>query len=324
VNDERAPRRIALRSRLAWALACRSARLPMGWRWALAERLGRNSLESNAVTAEVMRANLALCFPQWSALQCQEMLRINARETFFAAIDQFRSWALTREQLIEQVAVDNIGLLRDLRGQGPVVFLCPHFLGMEFACQRLGLEISCMLLYGPSPRPDFDALRQRARARFGTAQMVTMGSPMISVLRRLRAGTPLLLLPDLDLGPRGSVFCSFFGQQACTNRTAAWAAARTGAAVVPLSVRRTEGGGRYVLTFHTPVTNLDSDIDAGTQRINATIEALVRNNPQQYWWAQPRFATRPPGEMSLYSPRVMAYAQERFTGRFGDAMPVSS
>jgi Kdo2-lipid IVA lauroyltransferase/acyltransferase len=323
VSNERGPRRIAVRTRLAWALACRGARLPMDWRWALAERLGRASLESNAVTAEVTGANLALCFPQWSAQQCQDMLRANASETFFSAIDQFRSWTLTREQLLEQVTVDNIALLRDLKGQGPVVFLCPHFLGMEFACQRLGLEISCMLLYGPSPRPDFDALRQRARARFGTAQMVAMGSPMISVLRRLRAGTPLLLLPDLDLGPRGSVFCSFFGQQACTNRTAAWAAARTGATVVPLSVRRAEGG-RYALTLHPPVAGLDGDIDAGTQRINATIEALVRNNPQQYWWAQPRFATRPPGEMSLYSPRVMAYAHERFTGRFGGAMPVSS
>jgi Kdo2-lipid IVA lauroyltransferase/acyltransferase len=323
VNDERAPRRIALRSRLVWALACRSAQLPMDWRWALAERLGRNSLESNAVTAEVMRANLALCFPQWSAQQCQDMLRVNARETFFAAIDQFRSWALTREQLIEQVAMENIGLLHELQGQRPVVFLCPHFLGMEFACQRLGLEVSGMLLYGPSLLPDFDALRQRARTRFGSVQMVAMGTPMIGVLRRLRAGTPLLLLPDLDLGPRGSVFCSFFGQQACTNRTAAWAAARTGAAVVPLSVRRAEGC-RYVLTLHPPVAALDGDIDAGTQRINASIEALVRNNPQQYWWAQPRFATRPAGEMSLYSPRVMAYAHKRFARLGSAAAPLAT
>jgi Kdo2-lipid IVA lauroyltransferase/acyltransferase len=310
-------------SRLAWALACGGARLPFGVRWALAERMARALLRADTPPAELMRTNLALCFPQWSEQQRQDMLRANASEMFFAAIDQFRSWCLTREQLVKQVAVENIALLLQLRHRGPLVFLCPHFLAMEFACQRLGLEIGCMLLYRPSPLPDFEALRQRARMRFGTAQMVALGSPMVGVVRRLRAGTPLLMLPDLDLGAKSDIFCSFFGQQASTNRTAAWCAARTGAAVVPLSVRRAEGG-RYVLSVHPPITGLNGDIDAGTQRINTTIEALVRHDPQQYWWAQPRFATRPPGALPLYSPRVMAYAKERFAGHFGGAMSVSS
>ena len=42
------------------------------------------------------------------------------------------------------------------------------------------------------------------------------------------------------------------------------------------------------------------DLQADAARMNAFIEARVREMPEQYYWLHKRFKTRPPGERSPY------------------------
>jgi Kdo2-lipid IVA lauroyltransferase/acyltransferase len=302
----RADPAIALRFRAAWRLAGWASRLPFGLRWRLARRLVEKSMSGYSPALDLLMTNLRLCLPDWSETQRAEMLAQNATETMFAFMEQFRCWSLSERELRAQVTIENLPLLHALRGRGPTLFLCPHFLGAEFAGHRLGLEASGATIYTPLAQPVFEALRLRARERFANCQSIPFGTSMLPLVRTLRRGTPVLLMPDMDTGPRGSVFAPFFGLPAATTRTPAWCAARYGATIVPVSVKRVDGA-RYVTTLHPPVEGLGADIEAGTARINAAIEALVRANPSQYWWSQPRFATRPSGALAVYSDPVLAY-----------------
>lgn len=294
----------ALTRRLGWELGRLCGHTPFAWRHGLAQRVADDFLQRPSPQRHYLLTNMRLCFPELPGQQREELARLNATETVLAALNQYRCWALSAAQMRQHVVVDNLSLLHRLRREGPLLMMCPHFLGMEFAVTRLGLEGLMTVVYDRHAQADYERWRQRMRGRLGPCHFIPVGAPLRPLLRGLQAGTPALLLPDLDMRqPHGNFFSPFFGIAAATVRTTAWCAAKGGATVVPVSVRR-EQGDHFVATLHEPVSGLGADINAGTHRINAVIEALVRATPAQYWWAQPRFATRPSGEADLYASAV--------------------
>ena len=302
----------------AWPWASRARMAPVQWlsqrsfktKWRVAGALASLHLRGDPIFHELMATNLSLCFPAWSVEQRVALARECATEAFFAQIDQFRIWALNEAELRDQVTLHNADLLHSLARHQPVVVVCPHFAGIEAAAQRLSLETSFVALYRAGRKPALEAHRNRCRVRFNAQYLINAGSALMPLMRRLKNGTPLFLLPDVDSFTEAAVFSPFFGVDAATARTTAWCAARLGAAVLPLSVRRSTAG-QFVATLHEPISGLDADIVAGTHRVNAAIEALVRAAPGHYAWAQPRFATRPLGEPALYSQKVLQFARDR-------------
>ena len=286
-----------------------ASRLPFSWRWRLARKLAAKSMAGPSPGLELLLTNLELCLPEWSPDRLEDLFTGNATETVFSFFDQFRCWSLSERELRAEVSIENLSILESARRSGPVVLVCPHFLGAEFAGHRIGLETRGAVVYTAAPHPTFDALRQRARERFGTCRSILLGESMLPMVREMRRHGSVLLMPDLDYGAPGSIFAPFFGRPAATTTGPAWCAARFGATIVPVSVRRTEGG-RYVTTLHPPVEGMNADIEAGTARVNAVIEGLVRDNPLQYWWSQPRFARRPDGTPPVYSPAVLQFVQK--------------
>jgi Kdo2-lipid IVA lauroyltransferase/acyltransferase len=280
-------------------------------KWKFAELLCTNSLRRDKLLIEVLSKNLWACFPDWTAEAVNELAYANTQETFFALLDRFRIWKLPEAELREQVTVTNLALLHHHMGRGPVVVLCPHFLGLEAAFQRLSLEASFTTLYRPGGTDAFETFRARARQRFGQQHLYSTDASLLPMVRRLHAGIPLFLLPDLDCGSAGAVFARFFGIDAATAPLTAWCAQKANATVVPLSVMRSHEGN-YNVTIHEPMAPLCGDITSATGQVNAVIEQMVRANPEQYWWGQPRFATRPAGQANFYSDDVLAYARNAF------------
>jgi Kdo2-lipid IVA lauroyltransferase/acyltransferase len=285
--------------------------LPFRAKWKLAEMLCTNSLRRDKLLIEVLSKNLSACFSDLNADALNDLAFTNTQETFFALLDRFRIWNLPEAGLRKQVTIANLQLLHRHMGRGPVVVLCPHFLGIEAAFQRLSLEASFTTLYRPSGTDAFENLRARARQRFGQQHLYSTDASLLPMIRRLRAGTPLFLLPDLDCGAAGAVFTRFFGVDAATAPLTAWCAQKANATVLPLSVIRSHEGN-YNVTIHEPMAPLCADISSATGQVNAVIEQMVRAKPEQYWWGQPRFATRPTGSVNFYSDDVLAYARNAF------------
>ena len=290
------------------------AQMPFAWKWRLAGLIASLNLRGDAVFRELLVTNLALCFPDWSNAQRLALARAHAQEQAFALIDRFRIWGLGAEALRRSVQIENAGLLQRVVGHHPLVLLCPHFVGVDVVIQRLALEGPAMSLHRPSPRRAFEDFRMQARQRFHPQHLLPVGAPLLPLVRRLQAGLPLFMSPDLDCGADAAVFAPFFGVPAATARSTAWCAARTAARVVPVSVKRVQDQ-RYVVTLHEPLPALPRDAAEGTQVINAAIEALVRETPEHYLWTQPRFATRPPGQAPFYSAPVLTVAQQRYGSR---------
>jgi len=70
--------------------------------------------------------------------------------------------------------------------------------------------------------------------------------------------------------------------------------------VIPFFHKRNPCGG-YTLRLEAPLAEFPgSDVVADTARVNACVERMVREAPEQYLWIHKRFKSRPAGEPQIY------------------------
>ncbi|HEX6834788.1 MAG TPA: lipid A biosynthesis lauroyl acyltransferase, partial [Rudaea sp.] len=107
--------------------------------------------------------------------------------------------------------------------------------------------------------------------------------------------------PDQDMRGKDSVFVPFFGILAATITATHHLARLSGAAVIPFFHRRNADGRSYTLRLEAPLSGFPGpDVSEDTARINALVERMVREAPEQYLWIHKRFKTRPPGTPAVY------------------------
>ena len=120
------------------------------------------------------------------------------------------------------------------------------------------------------------------------------------MMRALRRGDVVGLLPD-QVPPAGlGVWAPFFGRPAYTMTLAARLALQSGAAVLPVTCERLPHGRGYFLKIWPALTGLQADGKADQGRpdllravtvINQTLEAMVLSQPGQYLWGYARYKT---------------------------------
>ena len=246
----------------------------------------------------VVLTNLRLCFPEKSEDERRDIARRHFRAFGRSAIEHTVLWWGSKERVQRMVRIEGLEHWLAVRGR-PVIWLAPHFVGLDTGGIRIATEYSGASMYSPQKDPVLDRLLYHGRTRFMPQQLIARREGVRAVVRVLRSGVPFYYLPDMDLGPRDSVFVPFFGVPAATITGLSRFAQLGRAVVVPAVTRQLAEG--YVLTFYPAWENFPTDdVEADTRRMNAFIEDRVREMPEQYYWLHKRFKTRPPGEASPY------------------------
>ncbi|MBP8895922.1 MAG: lysophospholipid acyltransferase family protein, partial [Ottowia sp.] len=130
---------------------------------------------------------------------------------------------------------------------------------------------------------------ETARRREGLETAPTTLAGVRQMIKALRRGQAVGLLPD-QVPPQGQgVWSPFFGQPAYTMTLAARLIQQTGA--TPLLVwgerlPRAQGFRVHIQPF--PET-LSADLDTAVAQINRAMEGLIRQCPQQYLWGYGRY-----------------------------------
>jgi KDO2-lipid IV(A) lauroyltransferase len=166
------------------------------------------------------------------------------------------------------------------------------------------MEFDGVSMYSRQKNAFVNRLLLKYRARFRPIMLVSRQEGLRPVIRAIRKGRSFYYLPDMDFGPKESIFVPFFGVPAATVPALPRLAAMTGAPVVPVFARMLPGGAGYVVNVHPPLDGFPGpDIEADTRRMNAWIEDRAREPGMlaQYHWTHRRFKTRPPGEPPVYA-----------------------
>ncbi|MFO1343941.1 MAG: lipid A biosynthesis acyltransferase [Burkholderiales bacterium] len=260
----------------------------------------------------VALTNLRLCFPEKSDAEREAIARGHFRAYVQAALEHGFLWNASGERIRQYVTLHDEQQWRRFRegeqqrpveatNHKPVIWLCPHFIGLDACAIRISVDTSGCSLYSEQSNPDIDRMFLAGRTRFSQSKIIARTEGVKPIVRAMREGLPFYYLPDMDFGLRDSVFVPFFGVNAATITGVSRLAKLTGAAVVPVIATQRPKGAGYDVRFYPAFDNFPSGDDvADARRVNAFIEDRVRENTPQYLWTHKRFKTRPPGEASLY------------------------
>jgi len=294
-------------ARLLYSLAAAVARLPWSWLRALADALARRWLRRDARPARIVRRNLEIAYPallpaERAGLQAQ-VLRGTARQV----AETLRLWT--------RPAAANLQAIRAMHGvehfdaalaagRGLIV-AAPHFGNWELLNQWLAARTPLAILYAPPDSAVTEAFLQRVRANAADPGRVTQvraeGPAIRQLIRRLKDGGVVGILPDQQPKLGDGAFAPFFGRPALTMTLLPRLAQRTGATVLFAWCERAgelPGGAGPAYALHVeaaPEGIADEDAAVGVAALNAAVERIARRDPTQYQWTYKRWSIPPPG-----------------------------
>ena len=175
-----------------------------------------------------------------------------------------------------------------------IVFLTPHMGCFEITAQGLAERYHAeygpiTVLYRPARQEALSEVIETARRRDGLETAPTTLAGVRQMIRALRAGRAVGLLPD-QVPPDGmGQWAPFFGQPAYTMTLAARLVLQTGATPLLVWGERLAGGRGFRLRFQPLAEPLDNDLDTAVEQINREMEGLIRQCPQQYLWGYGRY-----------------------------------
>lgn len=178
-----------------------------------------------------------------------------------------------------------------------VLFLTPHLGCFEITAQayaqRFGATHPMTVLFRPARKVWLRDLVAGARQRPGLFAAPTTLAGVKQLIKALKAGQAVGLLPD-QVPPEGQgVWAPFFGRDAYTMTLSA-RLAQAGRVQILLSWGERLRWGRGYRVHVRPFDALNggplsTDAEEAARQINQAMEALVRECPAQYLWSYDRY-----------------------------------
>jgi KDO2-lipid IV(A) lauroyltransferase len=244
------------------------------------------------------RVNLRLCFPELDDAARERLLRDTFRDFGIGLFEFARAWWGEIAPMRRDVVIEGLEHLRELQAQGRgVLMVSGHFMTLEICGRLLCDHVPLAGMYRRYRDPVMEWAVKRGRLRYAAAMFTN--EDIRPAMRHLKQGGFLWYAPDQDMRGKDTVFAPFFRVPAATITATHQFARLSGCAVVPFFHRR--DGDRYVLRVAPPLEDFpSSDATVDSARVNAAIEAMVREAPSQYLWIHRRFKRRPDGEAPPY------------------------
>jgi KDO2-lipid IV(A) lauroyltransferase len=182
------------------------------------------------------------------------------------------------------------------QGRG-LLLLTPHLGCFEICAQAYAEHFAATygpitVLYRPARQPWLREVIEGSRARPGLATAPATLAGVRQMIRALRRGETVGLLPD-QVPPEGmGEWAPFFGRSAYTMTLAARLAQQTGALPLLIWGERLAGGRGYTVRIAPMPEPLPADASAQAESaavMNRAMESLIRQCPQQYLWGYHRY-----------------------------------
>ncbi|MEO8037691.1 MAG: lysophospholipid acyltransferase family protein [Betaproteobacteria bacterium] len=197
----------------------------------------------------------------------------------------FRSAQEASELVVEAHGWDSVEAARAV-GRG-ILFLTPHLGCFEVSALYAATRLPITVLYRPPKLKWLEPLMRVGRTRgYGRLAPTTLGG-VRKLLKALRNGEAVGLLPDHVPGFGEGVWAEFFGRPAYTMTLVGKLQKTTDCAVIIAFARRLPDGRGFSLELD--VLHEDLSGSDGARRLNAAVEAVVRRCPEQYLWSYNRF-----------------------------------
>ena len=276
--------------------------LPYKLQLLMGKALGRLLLKIGSSRKRIAERNLALCFPQMSDKERQQLLVKNFENTGIALFETGMGWWWPDWRVRRKCNVVGVEHIENAQQQGKgVLLLAMHNLSAEICCRGVGTGHPMVVFYRPHNNPLMEFFQYRGRGR---SNKYMLGKRDVKgLIRALHESEACVYLPDQDYGRNRSLFVPFFAVKETATTTGTLIFARQKNAVSHMLIpTRNEDGSGYTLTITPQLDNFPTGDDcADVTRVNQELEKAIVQNPAQYMWLHRRFKTRPnEDDPSLY------------------------
>ena len=272
--------------------------LPLPLLRGLGGLIGRLLYRVGRERRRVALTNLRLCFPGKSEAEREAIARAHFIAFARAFLDRTLGWWASPARLRRLIRVTGAEHLKDPEGR-PIIILAPHFVGLDAGGTMVTMLTPLVSVYSNQKNPVFNQVLLNGRLRFNKPILLSRQDGMRKAVKALKEGYPFYYLPDMDFGPKESIFSPFFGVPAATIPAVSRLARLTSARVVACITRQVADG--YEVELLPAWEDYPGDsVQADTDYMNRFIESQVLRMPEQYFWLHKRFKTRPPGEQRYY------------------------
>ena len=268
------------------------ARLPLSWLHLLGGWAGwatwwlspayRRRLEENLVRA--------------TGRTDRVLLAAAIAETGRQALELPFVWLRPQDEVLSRIVrVEGRELIEQARAAGASVLLLTAHLGcFEMCAQYCSTHGPITVLFRSPRKAALQPLMEAGRARGDVRVAPADVSGVRRLVKALRSGEMVGMLPDQAPAQGEGVWAPFFGRPAWTMTLAARLSEVKGVRVIMLWTERLPRGEGYVLRLSEPVEPIVGSLDERCVVINREIERLVLACPAQYLWGYNRYK-RPSG-----------------------------
>ena len=283
---------LPLRARLAVLCLIAVARLPLSWLHRIGVLSGRLVFSCSPKTRNRLLENVrGAAIAGADEADVVRFARASAIELGKGALEILPLWFGRATDMLARVRLDpSWDAMQPLLAAGNgVMFLTPHLGGFEVAGQFLAYNLPVTIMYRRPRIAWLDPVLRYGRAQ-GRAQLTTADTRGVrALLKALRRGEAIGLLPDQVPAQGHGVMAEFFGRPAYTTTLIGKLQQATGAAVVVMCTRRLPDAAGFELPSHPLPEPLPLDDIAAARTVNAFQEDIIRRCPEQYLWSYNRF-----------------------------------
>ena len=252
---------------------------------------------------EVVRINLAKCFPELSAAERERLVGQTLRDIGKTLTESACAWIWPVERTLGLVReVEGLEVLQAALASGKgVVGVASHLGNWEVLNHYFCSQCKPVIFYRPPKLQALDELLQKQRAQLGNRVAPSTKEGILSVIKEVRRGGVVGIPADPEPSRSSGVFVPFCGIQALTSKFVPGMLAGGKAVGLFLNaVRLPDNSGFKVIFEAAPEDMYSEDPQVSAAAMSRTLERYVRAYPSQYLWSMKRFKKRPDGEKKWY------------------------
>ena len=257
----------------------------------------------NNRTRKITDTNLTLCFPDLTPQQHDSLLRQTLQENAKTLLESFWLWKhpqqaihnylgqITNKHLLERANNDSVG----------TIFVTPHFGSWEFIGLLTASQCNLLILYAPPKSSLIEELSCQGRSGTGGSVISTESLNIKRLIKHLKNGGSVGILPDQVPEGNGGEYSPFFGRLAYTGTLVSKLANKLNCHVVYCYAMRSENDKQYNAFYFDASNEIYCDnVITSVSSLNQSIESYILNNPHQYIWGYKRFKKPAPTDTNPY------------------------
>ncbi len=203
-------------------------------------------------------------------------------------------WFADPKRVLAKATIENWPVAQQALDQNKgVIFLTPHLGCFEIIAQAIAVKTTLTALYRPPRKKTLQPLMMGARSRTNLLLAPANLGGVKQMLKALKKGGAVGLLPDQVPQEGEGVWADFFGRPAYTMTLSSKLHTMTGAPIILTYAERLPWARGYLIRF-VPFEQLTALSVSGTPEqqataINQAMEKLISFCPSEYFWSYNRY-----------------------------------